>query len=145
MRPETHNAERYRREPLEVSALINPIGELASQRDLKPKACLQTLDAEVAHYEPELQRAKPTSKLRPVIHEVLDLFTLPRPQVFRHQAESATKHVYSSTVKHAKIDRNKKTLVWVHHQRVGAVASFQHPSHLGHHCGRTAISRVHMQ
>src|SRR5882724_3157662 len=135
MRPEAHNAERNRREPLEVIALINTTGELASQRDLKPKAILQTLDAEVAHYEPELQRAKPASKLRPVVHEVLDLFTLPRTQVLRYQAESAAKHVHFSTVKHAKIDRNEQTLMRVHHQRVGAVASFQNPSHLGHHCG----------
>src|SRR6266705_465953 len=108
MRPEAHNAERNRREPLEVIALINPIGELASQRDLKAKSGLQTLDAEVAHYEPELHRAKATSKLRPVVHEVLDLFTLPRPQVLRYQAESAAKHVHFSTVKHAKIERNKQ-------------------------------------
>src|SRR6266446_5713272 len=134
MRPEAHNAERNRRELFEVIALINPIGELASQSDLKPKARLHTLDAEVAHYEPELQRAKPTSKLRPVIHEVLDLFTLPRPQVLRYQAESAAKHVHFSAVQHAKIERNKQTLVRVHHQRVGAVGSFQNPSHLGHHC-----------
>jgi len=123
------------REALEVIALINPIRELTSQRDLKPKARLQTLDAEVTHYEPELQCAKPTSKLRTVIHEVLDLFTLSRPQILWYQAESAAKHVHFSTVKHAKIDRNKQTLMRVHYQRVGAVASFQHPSHLGHHCG----------
>src|SRR5439155_14272422 len=143
--PEAHQAKRDRRKAFEVFALINPAGKLASHRDLVSKAGPETLDSEIAHYEPKLDCAETPSKLRSVVHEVLDLFAFTHPQVFGHEAECASKHLHLPTEQHAQIEWNKQPLMRIHHQGVGAVRAFQHPAHLGHDGRRSAVSGIHVE
>src|SRR5262249_5791941 len=145
MCPEANDAQRGRSQPLEIGALIDPLAELAGHGYVLADSSCKPLNSEIAHHEPQLDRAEAPPELRSVIHEVLDLVGITSAQVLRYKAECLTKHVHSLAEEHAQINRNEQPFVRVHHDRICVLASVENPLHLRYDRRRSRVSRVDMK
>jgi hypothetical protein len=124
--PETHDAQRDRRQALEVGMRVHPRRKLLREPDVFGDAIPDAAGAEGAEDHPEFQRPETAAQLDARVHEVFHRPRLRRPQdVLGRQREGRTQNVHSAAVEHTDIDRREQPLVRVHDQRIRALGALQ--------------------
>src|SRR5215204_1601660 len=95
----------------------------------------QAFTAEIAHYEPELQRAKTSPELNAVVHSVFHATLVTRFQILWDERERFLHLTQIPAIKDRKIERREQPLVRISHDRVSTRAAFEVMLELGNYRG----------
>src|SRR5580700_1617737 len=97
---ETNNGQWRRRNALEFWIGVHPRREFLRPCDVCAQQSLDAFPAEVAHYEPKLQRAKAPAQRNTVVHQVYGpgVFLRLGFQVFRNERECTLENVRTAGI-----------------------------------------------
>src|SRR5947208_7564301 len=144
-RPETDDAERRRREPLEIRVAVHPRGKLLGEAHMPGKRPSQLFGAEMAEDHPELERTEPPPELDSGVHQIAhSALTLGSSQVLRNQRERRAHHIHSTTVERAQIEWCEQPLVRIDDDRVRALPAFEARAALRNHPRDPRVRPLHV-
>ena len=141
-RAKTNQSKSYRRENFPIFGFFNPVLKRFASR-ICSRILQSNLPPEIAHHEPEFQRAKTPTELNAVIHLIRDGFG--NFQIFRHKRKCLFEQIQIFDIQNRKIKRREKPFVRIRDNRIGAFRAFKMKLQFRQNHRASGISRVNVQ
>ncbi len=134
-----------RRGKLEARIGFNLFRQPVGPGDVIAQHLLDALASEIAHQEPQLERAETPAQRHAVVHQVELARVVGGVEILRGERKRTAENVRIARVEGAQVHRSKHPLVRIDHQRVRALGAGEDVLVLGEDSSDAGVSGVDVQ